>query len=162
MFNNPFSFEGRIRRSEYGISFILFVVARVVVTLILTSAGNGIIMLSSIPLLWFLWAQGAKRCHDLGNSGWFQIIPFYGLWMIFQDGVLGVNQYGENPKDNQNNTSNSYTQPINQSQSTNTSNNSGYPGQYGGGHNATGQNQNNQNNIAAKNSDGYQNGSLYK
>ena len=162
MFNNPFSFEGRIRRSEYGISFILFVVARIVITLILSSAGNGVILLSSIPLLWFLWAQGAKRCHDLGNSGWFQIIPFYGLWMIFQDGASGVNQYGENPKDVQNNTSNSYTQPINQNHSTNTSNNSGYPGQYGGGHNATGQNQNNQNNIDSKNSDGYQNGSLYK
>jgi hypothetical protein len=110
----------------------------------------------------FCCHQYLKRCHDLGNSGWFQIIPFYGLWMIFQDGVSGVNQYGENPKDVQNNTSNSYTQPINQSHSTNTSNNSGYPGQYGGGHNATGQNQNNQNNIDSKNSDGYQNGSLYK
>jgi uncharacterized membrane protein YhaH (DUF805 family) len=162
MFNNPFSFEGRIRRSEYGISFILFVFTRVVITLILSSAGNGIILLSSIPLLWFLWAQGAKRCHDLGNSGWFQIIPFYGLWMIFQDGVSGVNQYGENPKDDQNNSNNTFTQPIKQNQSTNTITNSGYPGQYGGGHNATGQNQNNQNNIDSKNSDGYQNGSLYK
>ena len=51
-----------------------------------------------IPLLWFLYAQGAKRCHDLGNSGWWQIIPFYIFWLLFQDGQTGVNKYGNNPK----------------------------------------------------------------
>ena len=40
-----------------------------------------------------------KRCHDLGNSGWFQLIPLYGFWMIFQDGIKGNNEYGINPKD---------------------------------------------------------------
>jgi uncharacterized membrane protein YhaH (DUF805 family) len=43
-------------------------------------------------------AQGAKRCHDRGNSGIWQIIPFYGLWMLFADGDLGRNEYGANPK----------------------------------------------------------------
>lgn len=32
-----------------------------------------------VPYCWFIWAQGAKRCHDRGNSGWYQIIPFYGF-----------------------------------------------------------------------------------
>ena len=107
MFKNSFSFEGRIRRSEYGISFILFVVARVIITFMaagLMSEGNGndsavvLSLLLSIPLLWFLWAQGAKRCHDIGNSGWFQFIPFYGLWMLFADSDNGMNEYGPNPK----------------------------------------------------------------
>lgn len=51
-----------------------------------------------VPYFWFIWAQGAKRCHDRGNSGWFQIIPFYGLWMLFAEGETGTNEYGNSPK----------------------------------------------------------------
>ena len=103
MFNNPFSFDGRIRRSEYGLSFIIYCFAAVVIRLMVASNRDlAIFFIGYIPLLWFLWAQGAKRCHDVGNSGWWQLIPFYPLWLIFQDGQAGVNQYGENPKGIQN------------------------------------------------------------
>jgi uncharacterized membrane protein YhaH (DUF805 family) len=51
-----------------------------------------------LPLLWFYLAQGAKRCHDLGNSGWWQLIPFYGVFLLFQNSEPGVNKYGYNPK----------------------------------------------------------------
>lgn len=51
-----------------------------------------------ILLFWFKLAQGTKRCHDRGNSGWFQFIPFYGLWMLFGDSDYGINKYGPNPK----------------------------------------------------------------
>ena len=51
-----------------------------------------------IPLYWFMWAQGAKRCHDRGNSGWYQLIPFYGLWMLFGDVDECENDYGFDPK----------------------------------------------------------------
>ncbi len=99
MFQNPFSFDGRIRRTEYGISFIIYVIAAVIVNVIMESGGGAaIIGLAYIPMLWFFWAQGAKRCHDRGNSGWYQIIPFYGFWMLFADSDNGVNEYGENPK----------------------------------------------------------------
>ena len=172
MFKNPFIFEGRIRRSEFGISFILFLVARVIIIIMVAGimSGNndkdGAVILSlllSIPLLWFLWAQGSKRCHDIGNSGWFQLIPFYALWMLFQDGEPGPNQYGENPKDIQNN----YYNTNNQNNSTNNynqnnqSNNTGYPGNYGGGHNSSSLNQPTVRNQNADNEDGYKNGSLY-
>lgn len=170
MFEKSFSFEGRIRRSEYGISFILFVVARVIITSMaagLISGANsndGAVVLSlllSIPLLWFLWAQGAKRCHDIGNSGWFQVIPFYALWMLFQDGEPGPNQYGENPKNIQNNNYNTNNQNNNTNNYTNQSNNSGYPGNYGGGHNSSGLNQPSSRNKNSDDEDGYKNGSLY-
>lgn len=99
MFKNSFSFNGRIRRTEYGISLIVYLVAAFIVNVIIQLGGAaGIIILAYIPMLWFLFAQGAKRCHDRGNSGWYQIIPFYVFWMIFDDSVYGINEYGTNPK----------------------------------------------------------------
>jgi len=99
MFSKPFSFDGRIRRREYGISMIIYVIVTTFFNAIVASGEAPIIGLAYIPMLWFLWAQGAKRCHDLGNNGWWQIIPFYGLWMLFQNGQPGRNIYGINPKD---------------------------------------------------------------
>ena len=43
---------------------------------------------------WVWFAQGAKRCHDLGKSGWWQLIPFYIFWMLFMKGDYFKNQYG--------------------------------------------------------------------
>jgi len=96
MFANSFSFSGRIRRMEYGISFIIYIILLQVVNEI--AIQTPIIGILTFPLLWFLWAQGAKRCHDLGKNGWWQIIPFYVLLLIFQDGQPGLNKYGFNPK----------------------------------------------------------------
>lgn len=103
MFKRPFSFHGRIRRLEYGLSILLFYLYAFIIGAILGVITNGnlsegSIYISLIPGYWFLWAQGAKRCHDRNNSGWYQIIPFYGLWMLFADGDEGENDYGDNPK----------------------------------------------------------------
>jgi uncharacterized membrane protein YhaH (DUF805 family) len=99
MFRNPFSFEGRIRRLEYGLSFIIYV-ALSILRILLQGSSSGLIIgiVLLIPTAWFAWAQGAKRCHDLDKSGWWQIIPFYFIVMIFQDGNYDTNEYGSNPK----------------------------------------------------------------
>lgn len=109
MFKNPFSFNGRIRRLEYGISVIIYAVfyyAFIFVTAFNQNSVEGpsglisvIALLVFIPLFWFIIAQNAKRCHDRGNSGWFQLIPFYGLILLFADSEYGPNKYGPNPKD---------------------------------------------------------------
>ena len=103
MFKRPFSFHGRIRRSEYGFSVLLFYLYAIVAGFVLGLITNGnfsegAIYVCLIPGYWFLWAQGAKRCHDRNNTGWYQIIPFYALWMLFADGDEGENDYGDNPK----------------------------------------------------------------
>jgi uncharacterized membrane protein YhaH (DUF805 family) len=106
MFKEPFSFEGRIRRTEFGVSFLIFAVARTIITMLAVgmtadsdpSAATMLSIVFSIPLLFFLWAQGAKRCHDIGWSGWVQLIPFAMLVIIFMDGEAGDNNYGTNPK----------------------------------------------------------------
>ena len=103
MFKKPFSFDGRIRRLEYALSNIIFVGIYtpflILMNISATSPSIAIVFLIMlIPFYWFMLAQGAKRCHDRGNSGWWQLIPFYGLWMFFGDGQIGPNEYGENPK----------------------------------------------------------------
>ncbi len=146
MFENPFSFEGRIRRTEYVLSrfyiilifinpfffifcmikyfkeksifrtfethieailyyIVSFIVQCAVIALIFYAVRDFgqivltlVVFISYILVFWSLFAQSAKRCHDRGNTGWFQIIPFYGLWMLFADSDYGDNEYGPNPK----------------------------------------------------------------
>jgi uncharacterized membrane protein YhaH (DUF805 family) len=100
MFKNPFSFDGRIRRMEYGLTFIIYIVCYFAALALIGTAGAGtaIGVLMLIPIAWFVWAQGAKRCHDIGRTGWIQIVPFYVFFLLFQDGDDGTNSYGQNPK----------------------------------------------------------------
>lgn len=97
MFKKPFSFDGRIRRTEYAISLIIYIIFYSTINE-MTRNGNPELGLAFIPMLWFLWAQGAKRCHDMNNNGWYQIIPFYVLWMLIVEGDSYLNKHGENPK----------------------------------------------------------------
>lgn len=108
MFSNPFSFDGRIRRLEYGLSLLIYYLYAIVIGLTLGSMGlvqgdkspkdSLTLIIALLPGIFFLVAQAAKRCHDRNNSGWWQLIPFYGFWMLFADGNIGDNDYGENPK----------------------------------------------------------------
>jgi|SRR6185312_4060979 len=100
MFKNPFSFNGRIRRLEYGLSYLIYIIVAMVASFTMDEfkIDSVFIILIFIPLVWLLLAQGSKRCHDMGNSGWYQLIPFYGFWMLFADGYPGSNEYGPNPK----------------------------------------------------------------
>lgn len=97
MFKRPFNFfKGRIRRLEYWLSYFIFNVYYSFIIVISQSAEGFLFLL--IPGYWFILAQGSKRCHDRGNSGWYQLIPFYGFWMAFAGSEEGENEYGNNPK----------------------------------------------------------------
>ena len=164
MFKAPFSFDGRIRRTEYGLSILFLSIAQVLIGAMVglgssrsSDPGATIVIfyLLMLPGLIFIWAQGAKRCHDLGNSGWWQLIPLYGFWLLFADGQHGTNQYGDNPKGIQSN-----KQQVNFNQSTPTNSGTGYQGGYSGGHNNP--NSTNPNNPNQSNSGEYQSGDLYR
>lgn len=107
MFKAPFSFSGRIRRREYALSYVVYIGLIMVFGLVTEIAGdnwdttptsNIVFLILFLPCWIFLLAQAVKRSHDLGNSGWFILIPFYGLWLLFADSKFGVNKYGSNPK----------------------------------------------------------------
>lgn len=93
-FNKFANFEGRARRSEYW-WFILFVNLVSMVTCGIAS----IVFL--VPVI----AVTARRLHDIGRSGWWQLISFVPLagaillliWTV-QDSTPGNNEYGPNPK----------------------------------------------------------------
>ncbi|MDH6262515.1 DUF805 domain-containing protein [Bradyrhizobium sp. BR13661] len=95
-----FSFSGRVSRFNYVFRFLipLAVAHAAVIALVpplqFNVAFGALVLLS----LWPSWAVGAKRCHDRGRSGWFQLIgliPFIGpLWLtielVFRRGVEGA------------------------------------------------------------------------
>jgi uncharacterized membrane protein YhaH (DUF805 family) len=100
MFNNPFSFDGRIHRQEYVISSIIAFMIIMCSNWLITRGGVvfalGLVLL--VPLLWFNLAQGCKRSHDIGLSGWMQLIPLYSLYLLFAKGNKGANEYGPVPE----------------------------------------------------------------
>lgn len=103
MFSHAFSFSGRIRRLEFGLSYIICVILNVLLSGAVEN--TPLLGLLSIPFLWFLWAQMSKRFHDIGYSGWrifTLLIPIYNivvlLMLFFKDGEPCENDYGKNPK----------------------------------------------------------------
>jgi len=96
MFKRPFSVKGRIRRSEYWISLFIFILLSGIITVLQNNIEQ--INYLYIPALWFLWAQGTKRCHDIDNNGLYQLIPLYVLLMLFKNSEEEENEYGESPK----------------------------------------------------------------
>ena len=99
MFKKPFSFEGRIRRLEYGLSYLIFVGSIVLfATLADFFNESPFLAIGVIPMIWFILAQVVKRCHDRGNSGWYLLIPFYRVILLFAESDYGPNKYGPNPK----------------------------------------------------------------
>ena len=121
MFKRPFSFKGRIRRTEfclsYLISWFLYIVFALIVFLVeelfrsieggvglnvLTGMIIVLVVLSVLAFLvlwcWFVIAQNAKRSHDMGLSGWYQLIPFFVVGLLFCAGDVGTNKYGDDPK----------------------------------------------------------------
>lgn len=114
LFSAPFSFKGRIRRLEYGLSNIVGNIIGFVMILIVNKAEQEFVseldsvviwifyFIILIPLLWFLIAQTTKRCHDIGISGWWQIIivliPILSIVLLLIPGNKGSNKYGNDPK----------------------------------------------------------------
>ena len=103
MFSHPFSFQGRIRRLEFGLSYIAYFICMAIIGAISEDAPFTIVLI--IPLVWFLLAQLTKRFHDRNLSGMHILtlfIPLYNIYVLlmqfFGDGDEYENDYGPDPK----------------------------------------------------------------
>ena len=83
MFSHPFSFQGRIRRLEFGLSYIAYFICMAIIGAISEDAPFTIVLI--IPLVWFLLAQLTKRFHDRNLSGMHILtlfIPLYNIYVL--------------------------------------------------------------------------------
>lgn len=94
-------FNGRARRKEYW----MFVLIYMVINIVLAVLGMDVIsMIVGLALLVPSISIGARRLHDTGRSGWWQLIYFVPLIGLIVMIVFLVqdshdeNDYGVNPK----------------------------------------------------------------
>ncbi|MCH4294971.1 DUF805 domain-containing protein [Shewanella sp. 3B26] len=98
-------FTGRARRKEYWM-FVLFYLIFYVVTIGIDMAlgTTFIAAIFSLGLLLPSLAIGARRLHDTGRSGWWQLIGFIPLIgaivliVFYCQDSQDENDYGANPK----------------------------------------------------------------
>lgn len=105
--NKYFDFEGRASRSEFWYFMLAVLVIGTVLSVIESFLGTyGIIgMIFSLGMLLPNISVAARRLHDIGKTGWWQLIllvPMIGIIVLIvfwvMDSDSGVNTYGANPK----------------------------------------------------------------
>jgi uncharacterized membrane protein YhaH (DUF805 family) len=121
-------FNGRARRSEFWLFWLLLVIIQIVFSVVLSAVGGSAMMMSDpsaavglggaagvvmlalcvvmLGLLIPSLAVAVRRLHDTNRSGWWLLIgliPFLGALalLIFYvlDGTPGPNRFGPDPKD---------------------------------------------------------------
>ena len=87
------SFKGRIKRVPYAATFIPLMA----LSSYLRDVNVDYELHINVVVAWVVLAQGAKRCHDLGVSGWLQAIPFFVFGLMFVKGNDIPNRFGPPP-----------------------------------------------------------------
>jgi len=115
VFENYANFKGRARRSEYWYfvlaNFLVLIVAAVIdniAGITFGPVGYGFIYMAySLATILPNLAVSVRRLHDVNKSGWFiliALIPIIGaIWLLVlfcTEGDRGTNQYGADPKNN--------------------------------------------------------------
>lgn len=104
---NYVGFQGRARREEFWMFYLVNFGITIVITVLQALLGIGQVLTTIYGLAVLLpyLAVGARRLHDTGRSGWWQLlflIPIVGIIILIvfwvQDSRFGDNQYGPNPK----------------------------------------------------------------
>ncbi|MET1076764.1 MAG: DUF805 domain-containing protein [Pseudomonas sp.] len=98
-------FNGRARRKEYWMFFLINLVISMVLAWVDSLIGMSLLsIIYGLALLVPSIAVGIRRLHDTNRSGWWMLIalvPFAGIVLLVFlaiDSTPGDNQYGPNPK----------------------------------------------------------------
>lgn len=96
------SFHGRINRFTFFLySFTIHVIAAFVI-IVAGFLENQIELIIELIIRviasYLLCATGTKRMHDCGHSGWWILVPFSPLYLLFKKGEEHKNKYGPVPK----------------------------------------------------------------
>jgi len=98
-------FTGRARRKEYWMFYLIYMILLIVISILDAAIGVGLFsLIFTLGMLIPSISIAARRLHDTGRSGWWQLIAFIPLIgfiilivFLVQDGA-DANEYGENPK----------------------------------------------------------------
>ncbi len=92
-------FSGRASRSEYWWFALIYFIASIIGAVIHQYVQALVLLAFFLPLL----AAGTRRLHDIGKSGWFQllglipIVNFVLLYFYVQPSQPETNEYGAPP-----------------------------------------------------------------
>jgi len=89
------TFEGRSTRKEFWI--FNFVNVAIVFALMMFELYD-LYLIFLLGIVVPSYSLMARRLHDVGMSGWWQLIGGFAIFFILQDSVKGENKYGPNPK----------------------------------------------------------------
>ena len=102
-------FSGRARRAEYWYFVLFNIIVSIILSIVSSIIHDKAGIISTIYMLAVIipsLAVGARRLHDTGKSGWWQLISLIpiigGIWLIVllaTNGTPGSNEYGTNPKE---------------------------------------------------------------
>ena len=104
-----FSFEGRVNRSQYFLtnvatSITLFIISFVAALVLPEKVFLVLYLILLLPVIYATAAMAAKRAHDLGYSGWINLLVLvplvngiWGILLLLSAGNDGSNQYGHPP-----------------------------------------------------------------
>ncbi len=111
--DNYANFKGRARRKEFWMFYLFHIIIIFVLAFIAgLISGSSDSVGGFIPLIIYILATiipflalAVRRLHDTGKSGWYyliSLIPYVGgiivLVMLAQNGNVGSNEYGPDPK----------------------------------------------------------------
>ena len=101
-------FNGRARRKEFWyftlFSFLLAIALGIILGLLGVDPNgrefNYTFYAYDLAFLLPNIGVGVRRMHDIGRSGWYILVPVYNLILFCENGMVGDNEYGPDPKRN--------------------------------------------------------------